>query len=249
MNKEFEIVGYKLDHRVAKQLRSIKLSNNLPSCPLALRTSKKAAFTLAEVLITLGIIGVVAALTIPTVITNYRKAHIATSLAKAINTLETANQLILQNERVSSLSSLKGNPKYIPTVLGKNVALSAGGGGGWYVTKDGIAFRQYSSGWDNCSRNKDIYGGKCVDVEIDIDGFGVGQDRFGVDQFDVLVDNKGTVIPWGSVMYAQYIYYGGLDYVADTATWKYGCNGNDIRIPYYCTGNIVDHGYKVEYDL
>lgn len=33
----------------------------------------KKAFTLAEVLITLGIIGVVAALTMPTVIQNYKK--------------------------------------------------------------------------------------------------------------------------------------------------------------------------------
>lgn len=42
----------------------------------------KKAFTLAEVLITLGIIGVVAALTIPTVISNYRKTIILTQLKK-----------------------------------------------------------------------------------------------------------------------------------------------------------------------
>ena len=34
---------------------------------------KKRAFTLAEVLITLGIIGIVAALTMPTLIGNYQK--------------------------------------------------------------------------------------------------------------------------------------------------------------------------------
>lgn len=41
------------------------------------------AFTLAEVLITLGIIGVVAAMTIPTLINNYRKTQYVTSLKKA----------------------------------------------------------------------------------------------------------------------------------------------------------------------
>ena len=41
--------------------------------PIVLTTSKKVAFTLAEVLITLGIIGVVAALTLPTLIQNYKK--------------------------------------------------------------------------------------------------------------------------------------------------------------------------------
>lgn len=34
--------------------------------------SRKAAFTLAEVLITLGIIGVVAALTLPSLVANYK---------------------------------------------------------------------------------------------------------------------------------------------------------------------------------
>ena len=38
--------------------------------------NKKLAFTLAEVLITLGIIGVVAAITIPNLISTYRKKQI-----------------------------------------------------------------------------------------------------------------------------------------------------------------------------
>ena len=39
---------------------------------------KKAAFTLAEVLITIGIIGVVAAITLPTVLTNVRNKELET---------------------------------------------------------------------------------------------------------------------------------------------------------------------------
>ena len=45
--------------------------------------AKKAAFTLAEVLITLGIIGVVAALTLPTLIQNHQKQVYVTQLKKA----------------------------------------------------------------------------------------------------------------------------------------------------------------------
>ena len=41
------------------------------------------AFTLAEVLITLGIIGVVAAVTIPTMIKNYQKKETVTKLKRA----------------------------------------------------------------------------------------------------------------------------------------------------------------------
>lgn len=42
----------------------------------------QVGFTLAEVLITLGIIGVVAAMTIPTLMTNYQKKSTATQLKK-----------------------------------------------------------------------------------------------------------------------------------------------------------------------
>lgn len=55
---------------------------------------KKVAFTLAEVLITLGIIGVVAALTLPTVIQNYRKQKTVAQLQK---TYSTVNQALLQS--------------------------------------------------------------------------------------------------------------------------------------------------------
>ena len=46
-------------------------------------TKSKIAFTLAEALITLGIIGVVAAMTMPTLITKYQK-HVAINRAKQV---------------------------------------------------------------------------------------------------------------------------------------------------------------------
>ena len=51
---------------------------------------KKKGFTLAEVLIVLGIIGVVAALTIPNFVRDYKCKEIGTKLAKFQNTLEKA---------------------------------------------------------------------------------------------------------------------------------------------------------------
>ncbi len=50
----------------------------------------KAAFTLAEVLITLGIIGIVAAMTIPTLIQNYRKQVVETRLSKFYSVMNQA---------------------------------------------------------------------------------------------------------------------------------------------------------------
>ena len=52
----------------------------------------KKAFTLAEVLITLAIIGIVAALTIPSVISNYQQQEFKTGLKKAVSVLNEAIQ-------------------------------------------------------------------------------------------------------------------------------------------------------------
>lgn len=54
---------------------------------------RKMAFTLAEVLITLGIIGVVAALTMPALIGNYRKVQTVTKLKKAYSSLQQSVQM------------------------------------------------------------------------------------------------------------------------------------------------------------
>ena len=53
----------------------------------------KKGFTLAEVLITLGIIGVVAAITIPNLIANYQKKQTVTKLQKAISVINQAYKL------------------------------------------------------------------------------------------------------------------------------------------------------------
>ncbi len=56
-------------------------------------TKVKLAFTLAEVLITLGIIGVVAAMTIPTLITTHQKKVTVARLEKSISVLNQAYKL------------------------------------------------------------------------------------------------------------------------------------------------------------
>ena len=53
---------------------------------------RKYGFTLAEVLITLMIIGIVAALTIPSVISNYQQQEFKTGLKKAVSVLNEAIQ-------------------------------------------------------------------------------------------------------------------------------------------------------------
>ena len=59
---------------------------------------RKTAFTLAEVLITLGIIGVVAALTLSTVITNINNKGYVEGLKKAYSVLQEATTAIVYEE-------------------------------------------------------------------------------------------------------------------------------------------------------
>ena len=56
----------------------------------------KKAFTLAEVLLTLAVIGVVAALTIPAVVTKITKDQYVTGLKKAYNTLKAVEREAIQ---------------------------------------------------------------------------------------------------------------------------------------------------------
>lgn len=67
---------------------------------------KKLGFTLAEVLITLGIIGVVAALTAPALVQNAGSAQTGPKLAKAVSTFETANETMLTEKGLTNILSI-----------------------------------------------------------------------------------------------------------------------------------------------
>lgn len=64
------------------------------------------AFTMSEVLITIGIIGIVAAMTLPTVITKYKRKTAETKLAKFYSVINQAirmsiaehGEIIIDNE-------------------------------------------------------------------------------------------------------------------------------------------------------
>ena len=70
----------------------------------------KKAFTLAEVLITLGIIGVVAALTLPSVVQNYQKRSLEVATQKFYSVMSQAIKQYMADVGVDDLrqSSLIG---------------------------------------------------------------------------------------------------------------------------------------------
>ena len=62
----------------------------------------KKGFTLAEVLITLGVIGLVAALTLPSMYNNYQKALIGKTLARSVELVEQGMLNIRQEAQLNS---------------------------------------------------------------------------------------------------------------------------------------------------
>ena len=85
-----------------RSLRSLAMTDNEQRGVNAFR--KRAAFTLAEVLITLGVIGVVAAMTIPNLVSNYQKRAWVAQLQKSYATLNQGFRRMLADDNATALS-------------------------------------------------------------------------------------------------------------------------------------------------
>ena len=123
----------------------MRLSNTLMMNSALLPEGKKA-FTLAEVLITLSILGVVAALTIPSLVNRQSDLAAQVKLKKAISTYEDVIGVYMaETEAASAANMFKVSPTqdcskitdYFKTV--KTSAIS--GNNCDFVTADGVAWR------------------------------------------------------------------------------------------------------------
>ncbi len=70
------------------------------------RLHKRVAFTLAEVLITLGIIGVVAALTLPSVVAHYKEKVLVTQVKKAYSEMQNALKMYSAQNGCSDITCI-----------------------------------------------------------------------------------------------------------------------------------------------
>jgi prepilin-type N-terminal cleavage/methylation domain-containing protein len=114
------------DVRRTGEGKSLSKTQNSPTS-FKREEGKKAAFTLAEVLITLGIIGIVAAMTIPTLMGNYQKKATETRLKATYSILANAVRLVEEEygtgyDMTEGLSNLSWNPTNSATVFNKYLA-------------------------------------------------------------------------------------------------------------------------------
>lgn len=187
--------------------------------------NRKHAFTLAEVLITLGIIGVVAALTLPALIQNHRNKELQTGLKKGYSILSQALELYQAQNGERIKEGNVGHRKlknlimpYFKTVkdCAYGTELSSCIPNNSYIDEDKQkpsvykTFNGKTSLWmDQFDDGQFIIAdGMLVLIEntdrrpnlyisIDVNGYGKKPNRLGQDLFMFQIDSKGALRPMG----------------------------------------------------
>jgi prepilin-type N-terminal cleavage/methylation domain-containing protein len=223
--------------------------------PSHLFTSKQAAFTLAEVLITLGIIGVVAAMTIPTLIQKYEKMVIVNQLKSTTSIMSQAVRKYMADEGITDLSqsALNNNPTELKRffkdylkiaqdcdgkyhAVGKKTCFASN-----YTDIDKTASRGYSSN-AGCTVVVNLVNGVSVCADLD-DG---GADGFLALELDVN-GKKGPNV-FGKDAQSIYIKKDGklFDIVYEQLN-KNICTNCGFSTATGTFGRIMDDGWQITY--
>ena len=178
------------------------------------------AFTLAEVLITLGIIGIVAAMTLPALINNANNAQYKAQLQKAYSVIQQALMRLNTDQGFIATQESYDIHKFAPAikkylVQGKDCGMEDCKGNGtdddWglllsniYITYNGN--KGYNANFDEGQSILangmfimiDNDGLNPICISVDINGYYKRPNRFGYDVFMFQIDNKtGKLLPMG----------------------------------------------------
>ena len=235
---------------------------------------KKHGFTLAEVLVTLGIIGVVAALTTPALIQNVGNAKVGPKLQKAVATFETASEMMMTDRNSNSLLGvattsadlgkalaeyMKINPSSCTDLNGNIISYkkySDGTGyysshviGSTYASDDGVRYyiALNSTKESVHSDYADIPNNQYIGkVYVDINGPD-GPNTIGKDFFSFALYNDGTLRPWGSRGFLRHKKASDITNLLWSGSAE-TCNKNHVTgSGETCTGSIFDNGMKIIY--
>ncbi len=184
-------------------------------------------FTLAEVLITLAIIGVVAALTIPAVVRNYRAVQYESALKKAQSEMsQIVNRMNIEEGKLSTIENYE-YMTLMSTFL-KYVKSSA--------SYTGLTYTSTLNKYKTCNKNRvintayfdegmvDLAGGMTVFIQnccgvphmlsIDINGRNKAPNLLGHDLLMFQIMNNGKLVPMG----APGTYFPADQYCSKTST-------------------------------
>ena len=233
------------------------------------RICNKAAFTLAEVLITLGIIGIISAITIPMLITKYQKQQTIIRLKGAYSQLNQAlRRSTIDNEEVSGwdFSSPNWADKYlIPYLVGTKqhwkdlsasdsipykevsgrretgLALMRPGFGGTsiYTMLNGVDIFFYDH------RPNATTSGWRTDIVVDINGVLTKPNQFGKDAFFFQLWEDGSLLPMGYKTTYECHVPGDFDreFLKKGTCLNYGCNKNGRGM--WCAALLMKDGWQI----
>ena len=229
----------------------------------------KKGFTLAELLVTLGIIGVIAAITLPGVVRDTSSAQIGPKLAKARSMFEHANQALLHGNNIDRLSDkgdsvlLKDQELYLEKLSDymkiskfddyytKTQANYSGLGASYsgncptYLSADGVVYMVTTKDWGYGDESIVAHKNKVGVVWIDINGV-IGPNSLADDVFCFQLMDDGSIQPAGSTFLSSL-----RDSQAgpDFEHWTKSCPiGTEPVSSEYCAGHIFENDLKVLYE-
>ena len=218
---------------------------------------KSAAFTLAEVLVTLGIIGVVSAMTVPTLMQNYQRQSYVTQLHKTYNEVSQAllryqtdrNALNLTEAGLSSQTAWDAmvaqyfktvqkcdnslTPCFPATTSYKKMSGVALNSNVYnietsYVLASGASVRFYYA----------VNGNRICFLMVDVNGQ-KGPNILGRDLFTLSIYNDGTIDDDGSSA--------PLSEADRNTLFERDCNGDTGTGDYGCFGKILNDNWQMNY--
>lgn len=218
---------------------------------------KMNGFTVAELVIAIGLIGVIGTITLPMLTNAPSKMQAGPTLSKAFNTLENAGVNLLTKKDARTIfeacDRTKNNmysDRYFSCLNDNNILKTTRiihsidglqGSRPCYKTSDGIFFCEKSAGSHSVGdTTSPFYYGKAIEFVVDTNGT-KGPNKKAYDQFRVLIDFYGTPIALGSRAHKEYF--------SKAKTWEETCNETEVTNKDHCAGAIVDNNWQIKYKL
>ncbi len=230
---------------------------------------KKLGFTLAEVLITLAIIGVIAAMTLPALTSNVQKSQTGPALAKAVNTLENMNRNALVQYNARNLETVIkcigteykiDDPTYLDLLNAQVSGAKENGSTTNYISKDGIMYIMGTFTNADGTASETPVESEWTEIQTKgADGNDVSKtadNKYYYKKLDMIIDTNGAKTPniLGDDRFLVYIDNGGAVvpsggneanlYSGDEIQTKDTCTSTPSE---KCIGHIADNGWKVNY--
>ena len=155
-------------------------------------SNKSNAFTLAEVLVTLGVIGIVSTLTIPTLVQNYQKKSYVTQLHKVYSEISQACERYKADKNLVSLreSKLVNNQTELKNFMNTYFKVVKDCGNAYYSSSGNSCFAQYYSSLDGSSQTN-MASSQCMVVVTLANGVAICADSGNIEDSTVNEDVNG----------------------------------------------------------